>query len=306
MIHAPIRRLSTVLLLFIFIGVSRQAAFADDSPQEAAVRQTLASLGQAYNQHDAAAFAAAWTDGGVYADPSDGNELRGREQIKSWYSAQFKLQPDTKLTAKITEIEFEGDAHAFVRGTAEVTAAAGEPNRTSFLAELVKVNDRWSVASVEESDPDPLVDLAWLVGDWKDDDAGTSIESSCTWDAGGRMLLRKFSIVDDSGEKRSGTQYIVWDAARGELRSWVFGSQGIVGEGRWEQFDDRWAIHWTATLADGRPASATQVIKPVDEDSFQVQWTDIDVDGELRPSTDLITVRRVIDANEKSEEAHHE
>ena len=52
MIHAPIRRLSTVLLLFIFIGVSRQAAFADDSPQEAAVRQTLAGLGQAYNQHD--------------------------------------------------------------------------------------------------------------------------------------------------------------------------------------------------------------------------------------------------------------
>ena len=61
-----------------------------------------------------------------------------------------------------------------------------------------------------------------------------------------------------------------------------------------------------ATLADGRPASATQVITPVDEDSFQVEWTDIDIDGDMRPSTDKIIVRRVVAASANSEGTPHE
>jgi hypothetical protein len=47
----------------------------------------------------------------------------------------------------------------------------------------------------------------------------------------------------------------------------------------------------TATLPDRRIASATQVLKPIDEDAFEVKWSDIDVDGDMRPSTDPVTVR---------------
>lgn len=304
--HAYCIRLSLTAIVLAAIGGSRQATFADDSPQQAIVRQTLASLGQAFNQHDAAAFAAAWSDNGVYADPRSGIELRGRQQIQDWYAEHFKLQPATKLTAQVTEMEFEGQSHVFVRGAAEVTAGDGEPNRTSFLAELVKENDRWLVASVEENDVDPLVDLNWLVGDWKDDGEGPSIKSSFAWEGNGRFLVRKYSIANAEGPARTGTQYIVADGATGGLRSWVFDSEGALAQGEWMAKDDHWAIHWTVTLPNGRVASATQVLKPIDDDTFDVKWSDIDVDGDMRPSTDPVTVRRVVATAANTGDSQHE
>ncbi len=283
-----------------------QFVLADDGLQAEAVRQSLTGLAQAFNSHDAAAFAANWTEGAVYADPANGVELTGREAILEHYATLFKEQPQVTLAAKITDIELKGNEQAFVRGTAEVTSGKEKSSLSSFLAELALQDGKWLVVSVEESDLDPLEDLAWLVGSWKDDGTGPSIASTFAWDAGGRSLVRKYSITEENGEQKSGTQYIVWDSGLGQIRSWVFSSSGTVGQGEWEQHEDRWAIHWTATLADGRPASATQVITPVDEDSFQVEWTDIDIDGDMRPSTDKIIVRRVVAASANSEGTPHE
>lgn len=300
-----IRRLLLAVLLLPAIGQT-QTVLADDSPQAAAVRKTLQGLAQVFNNHDAAGVGAAWAEEAVYVDPVNSVEINGREQIQAHYAELFKDQPQIKLTAKISKIEVEADARAFVRGTAEVTGGQGELNRTSFLAELVRQKDRWLLLSVEEDDPDPLSDLDWLVGDWKDEGNGFGVRSTFAWDPGGRFLIRKYSIADASGEKRGGIQYIAWDAALGQLRSWVFDSEGAIGEGRWTPHDDHWAIHWTATLVDGRQASATQVLKPIDQDSFQVQWTDIDVDGELRPSKEPVTVRRVNSVAAGTGGANHE
>lgn len=293
--YLPIRWLSLAVLLLAAIGHT-QTALADDSPQAAAVRKTLQGLAQAFNNHDAAGVGAAWADEAVYVDPVNNVEIKGREKIQAHYAELFKNQPQIKLTAKISNIELDGDARAFVRGTAEVSGGKGEPNRTSFLAELVRQKDQWLLLSVEEDDPDALSDLDWLVGDWKDEEGGLGVRSTFAWDPGGRFLIRKYSIGDASGEKRGGIQYIAWDAALGQLRSWVFDSEGAIGESVWTPRDDHWAIHWEATLVDGRQASATQVLKPIDQDSFQVQWNDIDVDGEPRPSTAPVTVRRVTTA----------
>jgi uncharacterized protein (TIGR02246 family) len=305
MISVHIRRLLLTALMFVAVGCT-QSANGDDSPQAAAVRKSLAGLAQAFNKHDAAGVAAAWAENAVYVDLASGIELAGREKIQAHYAQLFQQQPQIKLTAKISKIEVEDDTRAFVRGNAEVTVGDGEPTVTSFLAELVQEKGRWLLLSVEEDDPDPLADLDWLVGDWKDEGDGRSVRSTFAWDPGGRFLVRKYSIADESGAERTGTQYIVWDPASGEIRSWVFGSEGGFGEATWTPRDDHWAIHWTATLVDGRQASATQVLKPIDQDSFQVQWTDIDIDGELRPSTEPVTVRRVASEAANTGGANHE
>lgn len=258
------------------------------------MRQALAGLAQAFNKHDAAAFAALWVEDAIYTDPVGGVQLDGRPQIQAWYAQLFKDQPQAALKAEVSSIELDGDSRAFVRGMSEVTDGSGEPVRTSFLAELVKSNNQWLVASIEENDPDPLADLEWLVGDWKDDREGPSIESTFAWEGNGRFLVRKYTGSDENGPKRTGTQYIVGDAASGTLRSWVFDSEGALAEGAWAARDDHWAIHWSVTLPNGRIASATQVLKPIDEDTFEVKWSDIDVDGDMRPSTEPVTVRRVV------------
>ena len=132
------------------------------------MRQALAGLAQAFNKHDAAAFAALWVEDAIYTDPVGGVQLDGRPQIQAWYAQLFKDQPQAALKAEVSSIELDGDSRAFVRGMSEVTDGSGEPVLTSFLAELVKSNDQWLVAAVEENDPDTLADLEWLVGDWKD------------------------------------------------------------------------------------------------------------------------------------------
>jgi uncharacterized protein (TIGR02246 family) len=286
---------------------SLYAASGEDNPQLAEVRETLKQFGEAYNKHDAAALGQLWAENAVYSDPLEGLTLTGREAIQEWYSQLFQEEPQTTLKAQIGELQIDGDSHARVRGTVEVSSGEGEPNCTSFLAELIKAEGKWLVASVEEDDPDPLSDLGWLVGDWQDEKGSPTIRSNVSWDTGGRFLVRKYSITQEEGTERTGTQYIVWDPRLSEIRTWVFDSEGAVGEGRWQQKDDHWSIHWTATLVDGRQATATQALKPVDNDAFEVQWTDIDVDGEMRPSSGVVTVRRVPEAtSQPAGETDHE
>lgn len=283
------------------------AADGGENPQAAEVRETLKQFGEAYNKHDAAALGQLWTENAVYSDPMEDLALEGRAAIQERYAQLFQEDPQTVLKAQISELELDGDSHARVRGTAEVSSKEGEPNRTSFLAELTKDEGKWLVASVEEDDPDPLSDLGWLVGDWQDEKGGPTIRSTVSWDAGGRFLVREYSIAKEDGSQRTGTQYIVWDPRLDEIRTWVFDSEGAVGEGRWQQKDDHWAIHWTATLVDGRQATATQTLKPLDQDSFEVQWTDIDVDGEMRPSSGVVTVHRATATSSDSVgETNHE
>jgi uncharacterized protein (TIGR02246 family) len=291
----------------LILAVSLEATTTEENPESANVRKTLQEFGAAYNKHDAVALGQIWAENAVYSDPQVGTTLEGREAIQEWYTQLFQDEPQTVLKAEISDLEIDGEAHARVRGTAEVSSKDGESSRTSFLAELIKAEGKWLVASVEEDDPDPLSDMSWLVGDWQDEQGGPTIRSNVSWDAGGRFLVRKYAIAKEDGSERTGTQYIVWDPRLSEIRTWVFDSEGAVGEGRWQHKDDHWAIHWTATLVNGRQATATQTLKGVDHDSFEVQWTDIDVDGEMRPSTGVVTVRRITDAASPSVgESDHE
>jgi hypothetical protein len=112
---------------------------------------------------------------------------------------------------------------------------------------------------------------------------------------GSRIVTLSITITSDDDVPRTGKQYTFADAASGALRSWVFDSEGAIAQGEWVAKDDHWAVHWTITLPDGRRATAIEVMTPVDENTMQVKWSDIDVDGEMRPRSGMVTVRRIPD-----------
>lgn len=269
------------------------AAFAADDPREVEVRKSLAALGREFNARNAPAVAQAWTDRGVLRDAGAGLLLEGRPAIQEHYAKLFQASPQVTLHAEIKAVDFSGDAIALVRGTATVSQSEDSAEVTDFVAELRREQGGWLLTTVEETDHDPLIDLEWLVGDWEDEDSAGRARSTFSWNDSGDYLMRTWSIQAEDGAARSGTQYIAWDAGRGRLRTWAFNSAGAVAEGHWSPQADHWAIHWLGTLAGGRVATAIQVLRPIDEDSFQVQWTNIDVDGQLRPATEPVTVRRV-------------
>src|SRR6516165_5146506 len=67
----------------------------------------------------------------------------------------------------------------------------------------------------EQAEPaaSPLEELAWMVGDWVDQDEDATIESSVNWTKNGKFLTRSFRVTLKDGALHSGMQFIGWDPA---------------------------------------------------------------------------------------------
>jgi hypothetical protein len=88
-------------------------------------------------------------------------------------------------------------------------------------------------------------------------------------------------------------QVIGWDPAAKQVRSWVFDSDGGIGEGIWTKQGDKWIVQAKDTTADGQKLTSQNVIRFIDNDSFAWQSVDRQVDGRLLPNIDeTVVVRR--------------
>jgi hypothetical protein len=90
----------------------------------------------------------------------------------------------------------------------------------------------------------------------------------------------------------SGTQIVAWDPSSERIRSWVFDSDGGFGEGLWSREENRWVIKAHSTLADGKKGTAVQIITKLDDNSFTWESIGREVDGELLPNVEPITIVR--------------
>ena len=96
------------------------------------------------------------------------------------------------------------------------------------------------------------------------------METVCDWALDGGVYLAPFRIAIEGQPVMAGTQIIAWDAANKRIRSWVFDSDGTFGEAR-DQGRRSLARRATNTLADGSKATAVQIIKKIDDDSYHVR-----------------------------------
>ena len=67
--------------------------------------------------------------------------------------------------------------------------------------------------------------------------------------------------------------------AAGQLRSWVFDDDGGFGDGAWTREGKRWEIKAAGVQGDGSELTATNIITPVDRDTFLWQSVDRTLDG---------------------------
>jgi hypothetical protein len=138
----------------------------------------------------------------------------------------------------------------------------------------------------------PLDMLDWLVGDWVSDDDGVKTEFSCDYTKNNAFLIRPFRIAQKNGDSLSGMQVIAWDPAKKAIRSWTYDSDGGFGEETWSQSGNRYTIRTRYTLPDGGAASAMNVLTYVNDDKFTWKSVDREIDGQLQPDTDEITLVR--------------
>ena len=295
------------LVLGVFAGVQPDIATAqevrvkisetDNTAAEAAIRASVDEFASAYNAHDAKALADLFLPQAQIVDEAD-NTIQGRQNIQELFAEVFAEQPDTGIAIQIESIRFIGTSLAIEMGSTTTVPPAGQTAESGRYSVLHILNDgKWSMGLVrdipaEPSHRDHLEALAWLVGDWVDESAGTKVHTSCRFADNGSFLLQEITVRRAEQDVIKVSQRIGWDPLRKQFKAWVFDSEGGYGESQWSPTEAGWLIKATSVNTDGTTGSATNHIEPIGMDRYEFQSVDRVSGGELLPPVRVIVVRQ--------------
>lgn len=287
---------SLVALIVLPLAVIAQET-ASPPEDEAAIRKTVAAYVEAFNRGDAKSLAGYWSPDAVYTSRTSGEQVTGREAIEKQFAASFEQTADAKLDVSVESIQFISPNVAVEHGTARFLEPDQAPAESSYSAVYVKRDGQWLLDRVTDeeipvtvSHYEQLKELEWMIGDWVDEDETTSVVTQCQWARNNNYLVRSFTVSVEGQADMAGMQIIGWDAAAKQIRSWVFDSDGGFGEGVWTRKDDRWFVRKSGVLPDGRKASAVNIIKHVDDNTFTLQSVSRSIDGEILPNVDEVKI----------------
>jgi len=265
-----------------------------DNADMAAVKKAGQSFLKAYLAGDAKAMAAHWTENGEYfAD--DGTLIRGRAAIEKSYAELYaKKSPHTEAEIDVTSIRFPSKDTAIEEGYFKVGSGKDAPTTSKYTIMHVREDGKWLMAIVREhpSEGMSVRDLDWLIGTWeaKRDDA--EVRTTYEW-WGDKTFIRVNISVKKKGETREGFQMIGKDRSTGLIRSWTFDRDGGFGEATWSRDGKKWVQETAGVLDDGSVLAATNIITPLDKDSFTFQSVHRSVGGEDAADIPPVRITRV-------------
>jgi uncharacterized protein (TIGR02246 family) len=295
----------TTLAVGLFVAVvalpdcSRALAADGNAQDKAAIAKNAEAFVAAFHKGDAKALAAFWTPDGDYTTVT-GRRLKGREEIERVYRQFFAEHKNLKVRIDSESLRFIAPDVAIEEGTSEVFSTdGGPPSRARFKNTHVKKQDQWFLSSVQDSVYTPpnnaehLRGLQWIIGEWASQpDKGMVERVIWSWTANQNFIVGSFSTTFKSASMRGAKHWIGWDPATQRIRSWIFDDSGAFGEGAWSRDGDKWSIKTTSVLQDGKKASATFVVTPIDADTISFQIKDRSVDGRALPDVKDLKLKR--------------
>jgi|EndMetStandDraft_5_1072996.scaffolds.fasta_scaffold66182_3 uncharacterized protein (TIGR02246 family) len=277
-------------------GQAKQNEEAD----EKAIRNVVHSYQEAYNQQDATKLVAQWASDANYINPVTGESAEGREAIEKLFKEKFAQGKKRRLEITIKSIEFPYADEAIENGVMKVTVDDQPAQHVAYQARYVKANGKWLVKAINEielqeptSNFEQLKDLTWMVGKWEDSDDNVDILFDNQWDKYKNFITQNFKMKIYGQDDIEGKQIIAWDPVKDVVRSWVFDLDGGFGEGTWKKVDKSWYATMRFTLGDGRVASSINIYTPVDDHSYTFASVEREVDGEILPDMNPVTVEKI-------------
>lgn len=276
---------------------TEEVALTED---ESAIFKAIDSYTAAFNKGDAKALAEHWTEDGEYVAPS-GKVSKGKSAMEAEFAEYFKQSPGAKLELRDTQVKMVSPRVASETGIAVVMVADQDPSETTYEAIHVKTADGWRIDTIkEEAAPEPapthyeqLQALDWMIGTWVDSEGeNASIETTGRWTTNQNFIVRTFRVYIQDRVDFEGTQIIGWDPSNNAIRSWTFDSDGGFGAGLWSNNGNRWSVQTLNVLPDGRRASSTNIYDLMDENTIEFHSIGRQVDGDLLPSIDTLTIIR--------------
>lgn len=290
-----------VLALLTVVSFSGcDQAKQNDKTDEKAIRNAVQLLQEAYNQQDAAKLTTQWASDATYVNPVTGESAEGKEAIEKLFKEKFAQGKKRDLEITVKNIEFPNTNEAIENGVMKVIIDDEPVQQIAYQTEYVKENGKWLIKAINEielqipsSNFEQLKDLAWLVGNWKDSDNNVDILFDNQWDKYKNFITQHFNMKIYGQDDIEGKQIIAWDPVKNVVRSWVFDSDGGFGEGTWEKVKKSWYANMQFTLGDGRTASSINIYAPVDDHSYTFTSIEREVDGEILPDMDPVTVEKI-------------
>ncbi|MFO0807627.1 MAG: SgcJ/EcaC family oxidoreductase [Gemmataceae bacterium] len=265
----------------------------DRTADRIAIRDAMKQFLAAFEKGDAAAAAAHMTTGAELMAP-DGTTVHGRDAIQKAYAEHFAKYPKHQVRVEPESLRFTSRDTALEEGHMTVTRGKESPGIYRYVVLYVRENGAWLMAVVrnDESAQASLLDLDWLIGTWQSKGSNGEVRTTYEW-MGNKAFIRSQFTIQTKGVAVTGTQMIGLDPATGTLRVWTFEADGSIGEGTATRDGDKWLFASSATLADGRTMTATNVLSPIDHDTFTWQPLDLTIDGEAIGNMPPIKVARM-------------
>jgi uncharacterized protein (TIGR02246 family) len=277
-------------------GAQEQKAGAKEQPAKGRREAFIA----AFNKGNAKAVAAFWTPDATYVDQV-GHEHKGRAAIEQLYEKVFAARKGAKLAIHVTAAKQLSPDVTLEDGFTEVTSAEGGPPTVArFTAVLVKQGSDWYLQRVQDAVAHPpshaehLENLEWLIGEWTGESTkGESAAATYDWAENQNFIVSSFATTLNGVPLVGGTQWIGWDAAEKQVRSWSFYSHGGFGEATWTGGGGKWAMKTIARMGDGKKVTATNILTRTDDDHMTWQMTGLTVDGKSLPDPQPVKLKRV-------------
>jgi uncharacterized protein (TIGR02246 family) len=304
-------------------------------PDVAGITSMMQSYLQAFNHHDSAALAAHWSTAGENIDLDTGETTAGREAVREVFAALFEHDSAAMIDIDIASIRPLRDDVALVDGVSRISFSDAPPSSSRFSAVLVSEDGRWMLESVRESTAStqraetesprseparPLDALAWLVGSWEDVSEGVTASTHCFWSTNKAFLIRSHLISASAvpeqrplpgdsripgllpagpAGSREITEIIGWDQDRGQIRSWLFTSDGQSAEGSWSRSldEDVWTVHVAVPAASECVLTLTRM----GPDELACHCTTSECADVMPPACDFVRTARAGDALSSAE-----
>jgi uncharacterized protein (TIGR02246 family) len=297
-------KLKTILIATACLAVTQatRAAHSDGNEDDkAALRKNGEAFAVAFHNGDARGVAAFWAPDGDYTDLA-GRHLKGRENIEKAFERLFAEQKGLNVSIDSQSLRFVTPDVAIEDGVSEVFSADGTPpSKARYTIVHVKKDGQWQLSSVRESPYAPpsnhsrLRPLEWALGEWASEgENGKPVERlSCSLTDDDNFMVTTFLTTVRDTTVGKATQWIGWDPVAKHLRSWLFDATGGFGDGAITRDGQDWVIKTNTVMRNGKKATATYVLTPVDADSFTLQARERTEDGNSLPDMPAVTMKRV-------------
>jgi uncharacterized protein (TIGR02246 family) len=271
----------------------------DSSADLEAIRAASDAFVAAFNQGDAKAVAAHWTQDGDYVDDF-GRTFSGREAIEQGYAGFFTENPEARIRIVIDSLRLLSDCAAIEDGRAMVDPPpTGAPAVGKYTAVHVKVDGKWLMSTVRDTRVEMpsayanVADLEFLIGTWTAEEHGAKTESVCRWVASKSFVERNYKVTHADGTTASGVQLIGWNPEGGHVQSWNFSSDGGHAVGVWTPTADGWSAEIRGVTGDGLPTVAVNLLTRLDDNAYFWQSVQRTAGETSLPDTDEVVLKRL-------------